>query len=329
MLRLWFVTVCCLGAVSFGAVILPKIPDVLNPPVPDGIDLVQQSAFLESTDQDPEVTPGLFQGDMAMDNRMYRYWRVGLNWDVFPERVWPNGTVPYAISPLYDVDDQVTILQAIRTLNFMTCVNFVPWNGKDKDFLLIWPIKYPKGCWSYVGKIGGTQIVSLQPPDDRSPNCLGNEGRAIHELMHALGIFHEQSRADRDRFVKIIWDNIIPGRFWWTWKRRLPLVLPDPYKCVSVSPLLSAFKSNFEKQSLKNTTYSFEYDYNSIMHYGKNYFSIGKGKPTIETKMPGIKLGQRQALSKTDCLKINDLYQCLDNPKTSKKYYNLCKTLGI
>ncbi|XP_053669382.1 hatching enzyme 1.2-like [Anopheles marshallii] len=300
----WCITFACLVCVGWvsvqSAVILPKIPDVLNPPVPDGIDIVQQSAFLESTDQDPEVTPGLFQGDMAMDNRMYRYWRVGLNWDVFPERVWPNGTVPYAISPLYDVDDQVTILQAIRTLNFMTCVNFVPWNGKDKDFLLIWPIKYPKGCWSYVGKIGGTQIVSLQPPDDRSPNCLGNEGRAIHELMHALGIFHEQSRADRDRFVKIIWDNIIP-----------------------------AFKSNFEKQSLKNTTYSFEYDYNSIMHYGKNYFSIGKGKPTIETKMPGIKLGQRQALSKTDCLKINDLYRCLDNPKISKKYYNLCKTLGI
>lgn len=27
----------------------------------------------------------------------------------------------------------------------MTCVKFVPWNGKAKDFLLIWPIKYPKG----------------------------------------------------------------------------------------------------------------------------------------------------------------------------------------
>lgn len=195
-----------------GAIIFPRVPDVLNPPVPDSIDLIEQSAALQDGEQDPEVTPGLFQGDMAMDNRMYKYWRVGLKWDVFPERKWPNGTVPYAISPLYDIDDQVTILQAIRTLNFMTCVKFVQWNGKDKDFLLIWPIKYPKGCWSYVGKTGGTQIVSLQPPDHQSVNCLGNEGRAIHELMHALGLFHEQSRADRDRFVKINWDNIIPGK---------------------------------------------------------------------------------------------------------------------
>lgn len=125
----------------------------------------------------------------------------------------------------------------------MTCIKFVPWNGKDKDYLLIWPIKYPSGCWSYVGRTGGAQIVSLKPPNKNKPNCLGTEARAIHELMHALGIFHEQSRADRDRFVKIHWDNIHPK-----------------------------FKSNFEKQSLVNTTYGFEYDYESIMHYGSAYF---------------------------------------------------------
>lgn len=66
-------------------------------------------------------------------------------------------------------------------------------------------------CWSYVGRFGGTQIVSLQPPDEKGPNCLGSEGRAIHELLHALGIFHEQSRADRDKFVKIHLENVIPG----------------------------------------------------------------------------------------------------------------------
>ncbi|XP_055616280.1 hatching enzyme 1.2 [Toxorhynchites rutilus septentrionalis] len=286
-------------SVVYGAIIFPRVPDVLNPPVPDSMDLQDQIELLEDTEQDPEVTPGLFQGDMAIDNSMYKYWRVGLNWEVFPERRWPNGTIPYAISPLYDIDDRVTILQAIRTLNFMTCVKFVPWNGKDKDFLLIWPIKYPKGCWSYVGKVGGTQILSLQPPDHQSINCLGHEGRAIHELMHAMGIFHEQSRADRDRFVKIVWENIIPS-----------------------------FKSNFEKQSLKNTTYNYEYDYNSIMHYGRDYFSVAKGKPTIETKMPGVKIGQRRSVSVTDCLKANDLYGCLDTSRGTRKYYSLCKTLG-
>ena len=62
-----------------------------------------------------------------------------------------------------------------------------------------------------MGRYGGPQVVSLQPPDAKGPNCLGGEGRAIHELMHALGIFHEQSRADRDEFVDVKLENIIPG----------------------------------------------------------------------------------------------------------------------
>lgn len=100
--------------------------------------------LIDLEEQDPEITPGLFEGDQAIDNELYSYFRVGLKWDVFPEKLWPNRTIPYAISPLYEPEDMVTILTAIRTLNTMTCLKFVKWNGKVDDFLLIWPIKYPK-----------------------------------------------------------------------------------------------------------------------------------------------------------------------------------------
>lgn len=175
-----------------------------------------------------------------------------------------------------------------------------------------------------MGKLGGAQLLSLQPPDGRSPNCLGNEGRAIHEIMHALGIFHEQSRDDRDRFVKIHFDNISPGIFeCYVINKILVLV---KYNILNV---FLAYKSNFEKQSLKNTSYTFEYDFDSIMHYGEDYFAKVRGKPTISTKIRGAKIGQRRSLSKTDCLKINDLYGCLENPRMAKKYYAICRTLGI
>lgn len=63
---------------TIGRIVLPNVPDVLHPPVPDSIKL--PSEYLLNED-DPELTPGLFQGDMAMDNKMYKYVRVGIRYN--------------------------------------------------------------------------------------------------------------------------------------------------------------------------------------------------------------------------------------------------------
>ena len=60
-------------------------------------------------------------------------------------------------------------------------------------------------CSSYIGRHGkGGQSVLLNDA------CL-DKGTVLHELMHAAGFWHEQSRSDRNDFVKIHWDNIIEG----------------------------------------------------------------------------------------------------------------------
>lgn len=89
------------------------------------------------------------------------------------------------------------------------------------------------------------------------------------------------------------------------------------------------FRSNFNKQSPENATYSYEYGYDSIMHYGSYFFSADPAKPTLTPKKSGVMIGQRKAMSKTDCLKLNDLYGCLDKPEEARIYYNICKTLGL
>ncbi|XP_045132543.1 hatching enzyme 1.2-like isoform X2 [Portunus trituberculatus] len=251
--------------------------------------------------EDPEVTPGLFQGDMMISSPdlLPMSTRVAVNWDKFPERRWGNATVPYVISKLYGTSERKMIMLALHSLDFLTCIKFVPWDEVTKDYLLIWPMERPKGCWSFVGKRGGQQVVSLQAPDEYSKRCFISLGKVIHELLHALGMFHEQSRPDRDEHIDIITENIIPD-----------------------------YIGNFRKQSADNTTFPFRYDYNSVMHYGSNFFSFNLNKPTIVPKVKGAKIGQRIMMSKLDCLKLNELYGCLDNPFNKEKYTALCTYLG-
>lgn len=62
-------------------------------------------------------------------------------------------------------------------------------------------------CFSSVGRTGGMQVVSL------APACLRRgKGVTLHELMHAVGFWHEHSRADRDKYISISWNEILTGK---------------------------------------------------------------------------------------------------------------------
>lgn len=51
----------------------------------------------------------------------------------------------------------------------------------------------------------GPQDLSLE-----IPGCIHNSV-ALHELLHALGFAHEQTRPDRDQYVRIFHENILSG----------------------------------------------------------------------------------------------------------------------
>jgi len=95
------------------------------------------------------------------------------------------------------------IASAMNKFHLASCIRFVPKTNNDADYVIL--KKTGEGCWSHVGRNGSGQTVSLD--DD---GCIYTD-IVQHELMHAAGFWHEQSRYDRDDYVVINWDNIIPG----------------------------------------------------------------------------------------------------------------------
>ena len=67
-----------------------------------------------------------------------------------------------------------------------TCIRLQEWNG-EPDWIHINTNRF--GCASKVGRQGGMQTI-------RANGCLGKDGGfglLIHEVMHALGIYHQHS----------------------------------------------------------------------------------------------------------------------------------------
>ena len=87
---------------------------------------------------------------------------------------------------------------------------------------------------------------------------LSSNSTIMHEFIHSLGMYHVQSRADRDKYVEIKWDNIKKGK-----------------------------EHNFNKH--KNTlTFGVPYDPMSIMHYEYWSFAKDSSKPTIVSKVTKV-----------------------------------------
>nr|BAE72829.1 hatching enzyme [Tetraodon nigroviridis] len=189
--------------------------------------------------------------------------------------LWPknsNGLVviPYTIGYEYQNWERQAIETALQSFHGSTCIRFTP-RKNEYDYI---KVESGDGCYSSLGRVGNGQTLSIN-----TAGCLYH-GVIQHETMHALGFQHEQTRSDRDYYVRINWDNIDPNM---------------------------AF--NFYKQDTNNL--NTPYDYGSVMHYGRTAFTMYAGVDTI-TPIPDsrVQIGQRNGLSYWDIQRVNLLYGC-------------------
>ncbi|PIO66723.1 astacin [Teladorsagia circumcincta] len=144
------------------------------------------------------------------------------------------------------------------------------------------------GCYSYVGKVGGTQVISL------AVDCIADY-IIWHEVMHAIGFEHEHQRPDRDKFIRVEYINVQQGQL-----------------------------VNFDKLSPHEVDYPDTYDYDSIMHYDSHAFgrkdsSTGARLVTMIPLKKGVILDDNLKMSESDIAKLNRLGNCT----VSKGLYSL------
>jgi hypothetical protein len=181
---------------------------------------------------------------------------------------WPNGDMPYEIDGSVTPEKRAMIDWAVGHVASETVLKPRPRAPADTDYLLFTEAGGEYGCSSYVGRVGGPQKV-------RVGSC-GQRGSVVHEIGHAAGLYHEQSRTDRDNYVTIVWNEISPGE-------EAQFTVDDDTMDIGA------------------------YDYGSIMHYSRGAFSKS-GADTIVPKDPNARIGQREGLSVLDKAAIAQLY---------------------
>jgi len=126
---------------------------------------------------------------------------------------------------------------------------------------------------------GGPNLVSGSNPVTVEINLL-TRGQICHETGHALGLEHEHQRANRDTFITVLYGNVVPG-------------------------------NNSAFDVLPGSVQFGGYDFESVMHYGRNVYGISSGVDTIQVKAGYEKYQRRlsnHTLSPVDRAHLASLY---------------------
>lgn len=195
-------------------------------------------------------------------------------------KLWPAAQVRWLDTGIDPIQREV-MLNAMAKWEAVSVIRFV--EITEQDAITVAHVKVTNkadGCssgWGYPGP-GASYKLKM------GPFCVG-ESVWMHELGHAIGLLHEHARSDRDQYITIQWDNIRDGMS----------VAFDRYD-----------------QRVPNGVDLGPYDFDSVMHYDSEVFSVAQDRPTM-LKKDGSRVGANIEISKGDAAAVNQLYA--DAPK--------------
>ena len=183
---------------------------------------------------------------------------------VFVPASWPNNVIPYKFEPNLSLARRTAMINAMGELTRVADIKFIQ-QTTQVHFILIQDSDVNT---SWIGVHGeGEQIVNI--------TSWNFKYIMIHELMHAIGVWHEQAALDRDDFIFV----------------QEIFIIPELLHNFDIAPV-GIGQGQF-------------YDYESVMHYGQYDFSILPGNPlfrTIITADPDFQevIGQKEYISAQD-----------------------------
>jgi hypothetical protein len=197
---------------------------------------------------------------------------------------WPNGVVPFRFDANVSSTNRQNMINAMAVWENVANVDFRSRSGQ-RNYV---HIRDSSVNSSYVGMQGGEQIINISD--------WGQHFVIVHELGHALGLWHEQSRLDRDHYVVIEWPCIQAGMAHNFEKRDSADVYPKrAYGLVDAST----------------------YDFDSVMHYHSTAFFSNANPACTTTRTITVlppneawqnRIGQLAHLSTLDALTMAFLY---------------------
>jgi hypothetical protein len=183
--------------------------------------------------------------------------------------LWPDGIVYYQISNEVPLITAEVFREAARIWQKKTPVRFI--EGKSsRGYILVCLGSTLGSGSSAIGFQGGIQRLSLNL--DRGGSLLSVH---LHEIGHALGLYHEQVRYDRENYIEVFFDNIEP------------------------QALHNFFKNGYPVGP---------YDFKSIMHYSKHAFSKNGSEVMRRRNGHDDRFGMGSSLSDGDVLAIYRIY---------------------